>query len=63
MDGNGKVTAHKAGTATITVTTADGDKTAECKVTVEAGGAPAVKVDSVSLNQTSMNLTAGSTAS
>ena len=61
VDGNGKVTAHKAGTATITVTTADGDKTAECKVTVEAGGAPAVKVDSVSLNQTSMNLTAGST--
>ena len=61
VDGNGKVTAHKAGTATITVTTADGGKTAKCKVTVAAGSAPAVKVDSVSLNQTSMNLTVGST--
>ena len=31
---NGKVTALKAGTATITVTTEDGNKTASCKVTV-----------------------------
>ncbi|MCP8849181.1 Ig-like domain-containing protein [Latilactobacillus curvatus] len=30
----GKVTAIKAGTATVTVTTEDGGKTAECVVTV-----------------------------
>lgn len=36
VDQNGKVTAVKAGTATITVTTADGGKTANCDVTVIA---------------------------
>ena len=36
VDGNGKVTAHKAGTATITVTTEDDNKTATCAVTVTA---------------------------
>ena len=35
VDANGKVTAVGAGTAVITVTTADGGKTATCKVTVE----------------------------
>ena len=34
VDGSGKVTAVKAGSATITVTTADGGKTATCSVTV-----------------------------
>ena len=34
VDANGKVTAVKAGTATITVKTADGSKTATCTVTV-----------------------------
>jgi uncharacterized repeat protein (TIGR02543 family) len=34
VDGNGKVTAVKAGTATITVTTEDGGKTSTCEVTV-----------------------------
>ena len=34
VDGNGKVTALKAGNTTITVTTEDGSKTATCKVTV-----------------------------
>lgn len=34
VDKNGEVTAVEAGTATITVTTTDGKKTAECKVTV-----------------------------
>lgn len=34
VDANGKVTAVDAGTATITVTTADGAKTATCSVTV-----------------------------
>ena len=35
VDGNGNVTAVKAGTATITVTTTEGSKTATCTVTVE----------------------------
>ena len=35
VDTNGKVTAKAAGTATITVTTADGSKKATCKVTVK----------------------------
>ena len=34
VDGSGKVTAVKPGSATITVTTADGGKTATCSVTV-----------------------------
>ena len=34
VDGSGKVTAVKAGSATVTVTTADGSKTASCSVTV-----------------------------
>lgn len=34
VDDNGKVTAVKAGTATITVKTKDGEKTATCKITV-----------------------------
>ncbi len=37
VDANGKVTAIAAGTATITVTTTDGGKTATCSVTVTAG--------------------------
>lgn len=36
VDTNGKVTAVAAGSATITVTTEDGSKTATCEVTVEA---------------------------
>lgn len=35
VDNNGKVTAKAAGTATITVTTTDGGKTATCSVTVQ----------------------------
>ena len=34
VDDTGKITALKAGEATITVTTSDGNKTATCKVTV-----------------------------
>ncbi len=40
VDQTGKVTAVKEGTATITVTTTDGGKTAACEVTVEAYVAP-----------------------
>ena len=53
---NGKVTAVKAGTATITVTTEDGSKTATCEVTVNAKVYP---VESVSLDKTSVELTEG----
>jgi hypothetical protein len=37
VDANGKVTGHKEGTATVTVTTAAGKNTAVCNVTVQAG--------------------------
>ena len=53
---NGEVTAVKAGSATITVTTEDGGKTATCEVTVNAKVYP---VTGVSLNQTSVSLTEG----
>ena len=53
---NGKVTALKAGTATITVTTTDGGKTAKCEVTVKA---KLVGVSSVSLDKTTAELTEG----
>ncbi len=55
VDANGKVTALKAGTATITVKTADGGYTAKCSVTVQ------VKVAGVSLNKTSLTLYEGGT--
>ena len=53
---NGKVTALKAGTATITAKTEDGDKTATCEVTVNAKAYP---VESVSLDKTSYEMTEG----
>lgn len=46
VDNTGKVTAVNAGTATITVTTVDGNKTASCTIT-----APPVNVSSISLNK------------
>jgi len=53
----GKITAKKAGTATITATC--NGKTATCKVTVKA---KTVALKSISLNKTSMSLTAGKSA-
>ena len=53
---NGKVTALKAGKATITVKTDDGGKTATCEVTVNAKVYPVI---SVSLDKTSATLTEG----
>ncbi|WP_242874833.1 Ig-like domain-containing protein [Clostridium pasteurianum] len=48
VDNTGKVTAISAGTANITATTADGNKTASCAVTVNTP----TKVDSISLKPT-----------
>ena len=53
---NGKITAVKEGTATITVKTDDGGKTATCNVTVVAKEIP---VTSVSLDQTEIELIEG----
>ena len=54
----GEVNAISPGTAQITVTTADGGKTALCSVTVKAKFIP---VSSISLNKTSLTLTVGDT--
>ena len=59
VDESGKVTAVKAGSATITVTTKDGSKTATCKVTVTAA---TVAVTGVSLDKTELSLTEGGSA-
>ncbi|MDR0426079.1 MAG: Ig-like domain-containing protein [Clostridiales bacterium] len=56
VDADGLVTAVAAGTATVTVTTADGGKTASCTVTVSA-----VSVGGVSLDKQGMTLTIGNT--
>ena len=62
VDANGKVTAKKAGSAVITVTSEDGSKTAKCNVTVKAEEKPeVVKVQSVSLNKNNMELKVGGT--
>lgn len=50
VDASGKVTAVAPGTATITVTTADGGKTANCTVTVTQ------PVNDVTLDKTTMDL-------
>ncbi len=59
VDGSGKVTAVKAGSATITVTTTDGSKTATCSVTVTP---KAVSVTGVSIDKTKLELTKDETA-
>ena len=53
---NGVVTAIKAGTATITVTTEDGGKTATCQVTVKA---KQINVTSIKIDQNSVHLKEG----
>ena len=59
VDNNGKVTAVAAGSATITVKTVDGGKTATCAVTVNA---LIVSVESVALDKTTLTLTEGESA-
>ena len=56
VDNSGNVTAVKAGSATITVTTTDGSKTATCSVTVTA---KTVSVTGVTLNKSTLELTEG----
>ena len=59
VDQNGKVTAKKAGTVTITVkTTDDSNISATCKVTVKD---PVIKVKSIKLSKTSTTLDVGKT--
>ena len=55
VDQSGKVTAVKAGSATITVTTAEGGHKATCDITVQ------VAVTSITLSQTSARLAYGNT--
>ena len=58
VDSNGVVTAVSVGTATVTVWTTDGNKSATCIVTVIAATIP---VTGVSLNMTSLSMTVGET--
>ena len=59
VDGNGKVTAVKAGSATITATSVDGGKTASCAVTVTQ---KPVAVTGVKMNVSVLNLEVGAQA-
>lgn len=56
VDSSGKVTAIKAGTAKITIKTADGSKTAVCTVTVKD---PVVPVTGVTLDKTELSVEEG----
>ena len=60
VSSSGVVTAKSAGSATITVSTKDGGKTATCTVTVKS---PSVPVTGVSLNYTTLSLNVGETKS
>ena len=50
VDGTGLVTAKGAGTAKITITTADGGKTVTCTVNVTEGGSPSFALSATTLN-------------
>lgn len=56
VSSSGVVTAKAAGSAIITVTTADGGKTATCSVTVQA---KTIAVIGISLDKTSLSMTVG----
>lgn len=63
VDANGKVVGIKAGTANITVTSEDGSKSATCRVTVgNSQGTNVISVTGVTLNQSTLNLSAGGSA-
>lgn len=56
VDQNGNVSALKAGTATITVKTVDGGKTAECQVSVAS---KVIRVTGVNISKVTLSLTEG----
>ncbi len=56
VDASGTVKGIAPGTATITVKTADGGKTATCAVTVKEAAAPPVKVTDITLNYASITV-------
>lgn len=58
VDKNGEVTAVRAGTATITVTTEDGEKKASCEVVVSV---PVIHVSSISVYPSTLQMTEGDT--
>lgn len=58
VDKNGEIVANKAGSATITVTTEDGKKTATCNVTVEP---KTIAITSILLNIESIEIVEGGT--
>ena len=60
VDGNGKVTAVSAGTATVTATAADGSgKSTSCEVTVRDPEPDEVLVSKIELNKTELTLKTG----
>ncbi|MHC6179076.1 beta strand repeat-containing protein [Clostridium sp. JNZ X4-2] len=62
VDATGTVTAIAAGTANITVTTADGGFTANCAVTVQAASStPSSDITGVTLDMTSTSINVGGT--
>lgn len=61
VDQNGSLKAVAAGTATIAVKTTDGGYTATCKVTVKPVAVTEVLAESVTLDQTTMELTVNGT--
>ena len=61
VDSEGRLTAHKAGTAVITARTVNGFS-AFCMVTVEEGDEPEIPVTGISLSPTYIELTEGETA-
>lgn len=62
VDNNGKVTAVKAGSATITVTTTDGSKTATCSVTVNAKQETPKEVTGIAIDPATLEIKEGLTA-
>lgn len=56
VDNNGRVTGVKAGSATITATAVDGEKTATCSLSVETNLAPSITMDASHISAISVVL-------
>ncbi len=61
VDSSGTVKGNRVGTATITVTTKDGKKTAKCKITVKKYENGNISVSSISLNKEKITIDTGKT--